>query len=184
MAMTLPAALTEGARLYRTHKIPVILGRYYREAYYHVFLMDASEKYVDITCCGVLSCENGWRLNKPCIPDEHHELLPACLDAIDDTWGFMREQRVSIVSNGMLLSILVSDHNAVELARSYWNAMSHFIRNHQEAVLVPFRDREIVCARGNSHPFEIDPNELLRLADDDNASYCEEANEYYVGVDK
>lgn len=75
-----------------------------------------------------------------------------------------RPREVSVISKGRELTIEVPDFAASARAGAYRNAVGEFLETNDADHLAPFIGDALTDTRGQSYPFETDPNTLYRLA--------------------
>ena len=74
----------------------------------------------------------------------------------------IREMRV--ISSGKVSLMRLRGFDQASLNGDYLNAVNEYLNTNEPAVLAPFTGRSVIDARGVSHPLEIRPNTLRRLA--------------------
>jgi hypothetical protein len=75
-----------------------------------------------------------------------------------------RPRGVATLSKGKALIPTVLGFADASLAGSYWNDKSQFLKTNDIKFLTPYRGQGVTDSKGRFHPFETDPNEVLRLA--------------------
>lgn len=84
-----------------------------------------------------------------------------------------RPRRVPMITDGNQRNIIVPSFDEASEVAKHHNAVGRFLITNDPAHLEPFQGQSITDARGGSHPFETDPNLLLRLATRDEPAFHE-----------
>jgi hypothetical protein len=73
-------------------------------------------------------------------------------------------RRMLIFSGGRALQVVVGDFASASKVGRFMSAVSHFLRTNKPAGLREFEGASVTDVSGRTHPFEIRPNALYRLA--------------------
>lgn len=90
-------------------------------------------------------------------------------------WRFSdtRPRRVPIIQNAQIKAIIVPGFDEASRVGKYHNAVGRFVRTQDIQVLAPFSGDAVKDIRGKAHPFETDPNALIRYALKDEPEFHE-----------
>jgi hypothetical protein len=75
-----------------------------------------------------------------------------------------RIREMPVISGGKVALMRLRGFDQSSLNGAYLNAVKEFLETNDIDVLAPFAGRSVIDARGVSHPLEIRPNTLRRLA--------------------
>lgn len=75
-----------------------------------------------------------------------------------------RIREMPVISGGKVSLMRLTGFDQSSLNGAYLNAVKEFLESNDIDVLAPFAGRSVIDARGVSHPLEIRPNTLRRLA--------------------
>lgn len=75
-----------------------------------------------------------------------------------------RPRRVSILSKGKQIDVVVPSLEEAMRAGAFWDAQGRFVRTNNISLLKPFEGNGVTDIKGRFWPFETDPNELHRIA--------------------
>jgi len=73
-------------------------------------------------------------------------------------------RRMPLYSRGREIAIIVGDFDTASLVGRYMSAVGQFLTVNNRALLMPFAGQSATDVRGKTHPFEVNPNALYRLA--------------------
>jgi hypothetical protein len=73
-------------------------------------------------------------------------------------------RRMLLFSDGRAVQVVVGDFGSASKVGRYMSAVSHFLRTNNPAGLREFEGVSVTDVSGKTHPFEIRPNRLYRLA--------------------
>lgn len=76
-----------------------------------------------------------------------------------------------IFSEGSERTIILPSYRSARLTGKYMGAVGNFLRSNKIEFLKPFIDRSVRDVSGKTHPFEINPNTLYRLASASNEPF-------------
>lgn len=75
-----------------------------------------------------------------------------------------RPRRVSLISKGKQIDVVVPSLKEAMRAGAYWDAQGRFVRTNDISLLKSFEGKGVTDIKGKFRPFETDPNELHRIA--------------------
>ena len=95
-------------------------------------------------------------------------LLELGIGASDGRKWTMADARpwfIPTLSQGKVVRVVVATFADRSRAGAYWNDVGRFLRTNDIKILAPYRGQGVMDSRtGRFIPFEIDPNELHRIA--------------------
>lgn len=75
-----------------------------------------------------------------------------------------RPREMTVISNSKASTVRLRDFDQASLNGDHLNAVKAYLETNDIDVLAPFAGRSVIDARGVSHPLEVRPNTLRRLA--------------------
>lgn len=84
-----------------------------------------------------------------------------------------RQRWMPVLTNGERKFMWLRDFDQASLNGKHMNAAHQFTETNEFDLLTPFEGRVVIDTKGKAHPLETDPNELHRLADQDEAPFHE-----------
>ncbi len=91
------------------------------------------------------------------------------------TWQMSdnRPRRVPVIVGSNVKAVTVPSFDEASKAGGYHNAVHRFVMSGDLSHMEPFVGQELTDVKGRSHPFETDPNALLRYAAKDEPPFHE-----------
>lgn len=87
--------------------------------------------------------------------------------------GDTRPRRIPMIENASTKAITVAGFSPASRAGHYHNDIKKFLRTQDPKVLDPYRGEGLTDLKGRFHPFETDPNALIRYALKDEPEFHE-----------
>ena len=87
--------------------------------------------------------------------------------------GDTRPRRIPMIENASTKAITVAGFSSASRAGHYHNDIKLFLRTKEPKVLDPYRGEGLTDLKGRFHPFETDPNALIRYALKDEPEFHE-----------
>jgi hypothetical protein len=84
-----------------------------------------------------------------------------------------RPRRVPMIEQARTKVVIVPGFDEASRVGSYHNAIGHFLRSQDLNTLEPFQGQGVTDVTGRFHPFETDPNALIRYALKDEPEFHE-----------